>query len=365
MPNAVRIIAEAGVNHNGSLPMAQDLIAAAAEAGADFVKFQTFRTQELMAFDAPKAAYQKAAGIEDSQFDMIKALELSQDDHYALIETAMNHGIGFLSTPFDHGSLDFLTDNLKLGTLKIPSGEVTNGPLLLHAATKNVNIILSTGMSNLVEIEEALGVIAYGLVQGDAAPCEDAFRSAFSSAVGQEALDARVTLLHCTTEYPAPMDSVNLFAMDVMADRFGLPVGYSDHTGGISVAVAAAARGACVIEKHLTLDRTLPGPDHQASIEPQMFAEMVKAVRDVQAALGKPVKAPAAVEIPNMEVARRSLVATASIQKGEKFTTTNIGAKRPGSGVSPMRYWDVLGRFASKSYNQDERIELEEADDRG
>lgn len=361
MRDAVRIIAEAGVNHNGSQAMARDLIDAAADAGADAVKFQTFRTADLMTRAAPKAVYQKAATEGDSQFDMIAALELSVDDHRALIAHARKRGIVFMSTPFDHASLDFLIDDLGVGELKLPSGEVTNGPLLLHAAEKRVPLILSTGMATMDEIADALAVIAFGLV-GEGAPSLQAFAAAFDSIAGQVALRESVTLLHCTTEYPAPLHSVNLRAMDTMAEHFVLPVGYSDHTDGITVAVAAAARGARVIEKHLTLDRSLPGPDHQASADPATFAEMVKAVRAVEMALGEETKQPSDVELPNMAVARRSLVAKAAIKAGETFSTDNLTAKRPGDGLSPMTYWECLGRTASTDYDVDDLISPGEMD---
>lgn len=353
----VFIIAEAGVNHNGSPALAKELIDAAADAGADAVKFQTFRTEAEISRRAPKADYQTAAtGSAESQFEMVKKLELDEEAHRQLIARCAERGIRFLSSPFDVGSLELLTRTFALPSLKIPSGEITNPLLLLKAAESGAEIILSTGMSTLGEIETALGIIAFGAVRRGETPSLAAFHEAYCSAEGQRALRERVTLLHCTTEYPAPVADVNLRAMDTMKAAFGLPVGLSDHTPGIAVAVAAAARGAAVIEKHFTLDRTLPGPDHQASLEPAELRALVQAIREVEAALGSPCKVPAASELKNIPIARKSLVAAAPVRKGEPFTAENLAVKRPGTGISPLRYWELLGTPAERDYEEDEVI---------
>jgi N-acetylneuraminate synthase len=356
---SVFVIAEAGVNHNGDMEIAHRLVDAAADAHADAVKFQTFRAAELAGRDAPKAAYQeRTTGTAESQFEMLKRLELPAAEHFALRDHAARRGIEFLSTPFDGKSLDFLVGEFGMRTIKVPSGEITNGPFLLAIARAAKRIILSTGMSSLGEVETALGVLAFGLSAApDAAPSRAGFESAFLSQAGQAALCDRVTLLHCTTEYPAAPADVNLRAMDTLAAAFGLPVGYSDHTEGIHIPVAAAARGAAVIEKHFTLDRALPGPDHKASLEPAELAAMVRAVRDVETALGDGVKRPAAAEIGNRAVARKSLMAARPIAAGETFSTDNLTCKRPGTGLSPMDFWNLCGRTATRAYAADEIID--------
>lgn len=355
---SVYIIAEAGVNHNGSLDMALELVDAAAKAGADAVKFQTFAAERLVRKDAPKAAYQEqTTGTEESQYEMLRRLELPRAAHKALIERCAARRIDFLSTPFDEESLDFLTDELRLRTIKLGSGEVTNGPLLLRAARKGTSLILSTGMCTLGEVETALGCLAFGYVRPDEPPSLDAFLEAYASPEGREALERRVTLLHCTTEYPAPFDEVNLRSMLTMREAFGLSVGYSDHTEGIAVSVAAAALGATVIEKHFTLDATLPGPDHRASLEPDDLAELVRSIRRVVAALGSGVKAPSPSERENRRIVRKSLAAKRPIHRGEPFTPENLTCKRPGGGASPFAFWSLLGRTASREYAEDEAIE--------
>jgi N-acetylneuraminate synthase len=351
------IIAEAGVNHNGSLDMARQLIDVAVEAGADAVKFQTFKAQYLVSKSAPKAEYQvNATGVEESQFDMIQKLELDEAAHRTLIAHCQEKGIQFLSTPFDFESVDLLIKTFDLPCLKIPSGEITNGPLLLYVAQTGKPVILSTGMSTLDEVEQALSVIAYGFVGDGQKPSHEAFQKAYQSDVGQGALRENVRLLHCTTEYPAPVNEVNLRAMDTLAETLNLPVGFSDHTEGIAVAIAAAARGAVIIEKHFTLDRNLPGPDHEASLEPEELKAMVRSIREVEMALGDGAKRPTACETKNLSVARKSLVAKTEIMAEDVFTTENLGAKRPGDGVSPMDYWDFLGRIAGSDFHQDEKV---------
>lgn len=351
------IIAEAGVNHNGSLDMARQLIDVAADAGADAVKFQTFKALSLVSQSAPKAAYQvDTTGNEESQFDMIRKLELDETAHRQLIAHCQQKGIQFLSTPFDFASVDLLAKTFDLPCLKIPSGEITNGPLLLYVAQTGKPVILSTGMSTLDEVEVALGVLAYGFVSDGQNPSRDAFQKAYGSAQGQAALRNKVRLLHCTTEYPAPLAEVNLRAMDTLKEAFDLPVGYSDHTTGITIPVAAVARGAVIIEKHFTLDHNLPGPDHRASLVPDELRAMVRAIRAVEVALGDGVKRPTASELKNLPVARKSLVAKSGIKAGDVLTSENLGAKRPGDGVSPMEYWNYLGQKASRNYHADEKV---------
>lgn len=348
---SVYIIAEAGVNHNGSLDMALQLVDAAADAGADAVKFQTFRAERLVRRNAPKAQYQKqTTETDESQYEMLQRLELPHAAHVTLLDRCAVRGIDFLSTPFDEESLNFLTDELGLKTIKLGSGEVTNGPLLLRAARKGVSVILSTGMSTLGEVETALSCLAFGYIATDETPSLDAFLTAYTCAEGREALERRVTLLHCTTEYPAPFEEVNLRSMLTMKHAFALPVGYSDHTEGITVSVAAAALGASVIEKHFTLDRTLPGPDHRASLEASELAELVRSVRQTEAALGSGLKIPSASEQMNRTIVRKSLLARYNIAMAEPLTADLMEAKRPGDGRTPMEYWSLLGKPSPSEY---------------
>lgn len=351
------IIAEAGVNHNGSLDLAKKLIDVAVDAGVDAVKFQTFKTEKVVSRKAPKADYQKKITCaEESQYEMIKKLELGKPAHETLVVHCKKKGIQFLSTPFDLESLDFLVKKLDLPRIKLPSGEITNGPLLLETARSGKSTILSTGMCSLGEIETALGVLAFGYTESEKRPLLKAFEEAYSSSSGQRALREKVVLLHCTTEYPAPFEDVHLRAMGTMHRAFGLPVGYSDHTTGITVPIAAAAKGAVVIEKHFTLDRNLPGPDHKASLEPDELKKMVSSIRQVELALGSPLKAPAPSEIRNRSVARKSLTATEGIKKGTMFSKDNLCAKRPADGISPMSYWERMGSIADRDYESDELI---------
>ena len=354
---AVTIIAEAGVNHNGDAEMARDLIDVATEAGADAVKFQTFKAGLLATATAPKADYQNVTtGAAETQLAMLKRLELPAAWHQGLVDHCRDKGVDFLSTPFDHQSLAFLVDDLGLKTLKMASGEITNGPLLLQAGQSGCDIILSTGMSTLQEVEDALAVLAFGFTDPQGTPSRQAFRAAFASAAGRQALSDKVVVLHCTTEYPAPAADTNLAAMATLADAFGLRVGLSDHTEGIAVPIAAAALGAHVIEKHFTLDRALPGPDHMASLEPGELTAMIAGVRAVEAALGDGVKGPRPSEMKNMDIARKSLVALRPLRVGEPFGADDLGAKRPGSGISPMDYWDWLGRPAPRDITADETL---------
>lgn len=334
MNQEILIIAEAGVNHNGSLELAKRLIDVAKEAGADIVKFQSFSADSLVTRDAQKAEYQKlASGGEESQYQMLKRLELSEAMHIELIAYCKRVGIAFLSTGFDIDNVDMLA-RLGQTRFKIPSGEITNMPYLRHIGGLGHPVILSTGMANLSEIEAALHVL-------ELAGCP---RHA-------------ITVLHCTTEYPTPMHEVNLRAMQNIGRSFGVEIGYSDHTAGYEVAIAAVALGAKVIEKHFTLDRQMPGPDHQASLEPAELKFMVTAIRNIEAALGDGIKRPTSSEQKNRAIARKSLVAGKAIQAGEMLTIQNIAIKRPGLGISPMRIDDILGRHASRSYAMDELIE--------
>jgi N-acetylneuraminate synthase len=356
-PAHVYVIAEAGVNHNGSLKRALQLVDAAAGAGADAVKFQTFRAEDLASSAAPKAQYQKkTTGGGGSQLAMLKKLELGPEAHRALMARCRRRRIDFLSSPFDEVSLRLLTDTLRLPVLKIPSGEITNGPLLLQAARSGRRIILSTGMSTLGEIQAALAVLAFGLSSASAAPSRASFARAYRSPAGRRQLEKNVVVLHCVTDYPTPFKDVHLRAMQALRNAFHLPVGLSDHSLGIAVPIAAAALGACVIEKHVTLDRDLPGPDHRASLEPAELAAMVSGVRQVELALGDEAKVPGAAELLNARPARKSLVAARDIARGEVYSASNVVAKRPAGGRSPLEFWDIVGRRAARDIRKDEPI---------
>lgn len=357
MNERTSLIAEAGVNHNGSLDLALQLVDAAAAAGADIVKFQTFRAEYLVTAGARKAEYQITnTGEGGGQFEMLRRLELSPAQHQVLLKRCRERGIRFMSTAFDETSLDLLA-TLDMPAVKIPSGDITHAPMLLRAARLGKPLIVSTGMCSLADVERALAVIAFALTRDGFPRTPDELESARCSEAGQAALRARVTLLHCVTQYPAPAEAVNLRAMDTLAHAFGLPVGYSDHTLGTAVALAAAARGATVIEKHFTLDRRLPGPDHAASLEPQELQRLAADLRMVSECLGRPLKAPAPAEAGNLAVARRSIVAARPISRGERFTLDALAFKRPGTGLSPMQTWELLGRTAQRDYAGDEPIE--------
>lgn len=353
----VYIIAEAGVNHNGSPELAQKLVEAALKAGADAVKFQTFHAEQLASASAQKAAYQKeTTDAEESQVDMLRKLELSLDTYPELIALCKEKGIDFLSTPFETDSLRFLVEECHIPKIKIPSGEITNGPFLLDIARTGLPVILSTGMSTLAEVEKALSVLAYGYLHDDMPQGGEDFVRAYGEAQERGILHKKVSLLHCTTEYPAPFDEVNLAAMDTMKAAFGLPVGYSDHTEGIAIPLAAAARGATIIEKHFTLDKSLPGPDHKASLAPEELMAMVRGIRQIEKAVGHTWKTPTERERKNLAVVRKSLVAKRAIREGEAFSTDNLAVKRPASGTNPMCYWEFLGKRASRKYEADESI---------
>ncbi|EHH3081966.1 N-acetylneuraminate synthase [Vibrio vulnificus] len=346
------IIAEAGVNHNGDEALAFKLVDAAYQAGADIVKFQTFKAKNLVTEQAKQADYQVVnTQKQESQLAMLSRLELSYAAHHQLVKHCESLGIEFLSTAFDSESLDFLVNDLGLTRLKLPSGELTNAPLVLEHARTGCDLIVSTGMATLAEIEMALGVIAFGYTEEEhVAPSVLAFQQAYASNEGQKALKEKVTILHCTTEYPAPMAEINLKAMDTLGKAFDLPAGYSDHSEGITIPIAAVARGAVLIEKHFTLDKNMEGPDHKASLEPDELTAMVKAIRQVELALGSAVKSPTVSEVKNKAVARKSLVASQAIQAGDAFSADNVTIKRPGNGMSPYQYWEMLERKASRDY---------------
>ncbi len=330
---SICIIAEAGVNHNGNLELAKKMALAAKQAGADIVKFQTAIPELVISKFAEKAEYQKEqTGAGESQLDMCRRMHFGFDGHAELKNYCDEIGIEYLSTPFDLPSIDFL-NTLNLSVWKIPSGEITNLPYLERIAATKKPVILSTGMSTLSEIEDALSVLEDGGVE-------------------------QITLLHCNTEYPTPFEDANLTAMDDLREQFGLPVGYSDHTTGYEADIAAAALGACVIEKHFTLDRNMEGPDHKASLEPDELAAMIRAVRNVEKALGDGKKHVSLSEAKNKAIARKSIVAAKPIRKGEVFTEQNITTKRPGDGISPMRRHQALGMTAKRDFAEDEKIEL-------
>lgn len=329
--NKIFVIAEAGVNHNGDIEIAKRLIDAAVEAGADAVKFQTFKAEQLVCRDAKKAEYQLATTDQsESQYDMLKKLELTTETHEILMKYCDQKNIMFLSTPFDIESINFLS---KLGVqiYKIPSGEITNLPYLREVGKHRQKTILSTGMSSMDEVKAAVDVL-------------------------QKAGANDIILLHCNTQYPTPITDVNLLAMVRMREELGLPVGYSDHTQGIEIPIAAAALGAVVIEKHFTLDRSMEGPDHKASLEPDELQAMVSSIRKVEKAMGDGIKKPTSSELSNMAVARKSIVAKCDIRTGELFTKDNLTTKRPGTGISPMQWDEIIGTAAKRDYVKDEMI---------
>lgn len=351
------IIAEAGVNHNGSMDLAIELIDVAAKSGANAVKFQTFKAENLVTKEAKQAAYQiENIGKVSSQFNMLKDLEFSYEEFKQLKAHCDQRHIEFLSTPFDSASVKFLVDELKVNKIKVSSGDLTNTPLLHYIATKRKPVILSTGMATMQDIHEALAIIAYGMEY----PNEDVslmkVKSFYETKKSKEILNEMVSILHCTTEYPTPIERVNLNAINFLEQELGLNTGYSDHTEGIFVSIAAAAKGAKIIEKHFTLNRLLEGPDHRASLEPEELEEMIKAIRSTEKALGTPEKKPNEIEIKNREAARKSVVALKEIKIGEEFTKENLTIKRPGSGMPPSSYWSLIGLSASKAYKEDELI---------
>jgi len=354
----VTVIAEAGVNHNGDVDLAFALVDAAADAGADVVKFQTFSAQRLATASAGMAEYQKRnVGAVEPQIDMLRRLELSAEAHRLLIERCKQRKIAFLSSPFDMESLRFLRDDLACATIKIPSGEITNGPLLYAVGRSGRRAILSTGMAEISEIAAGLDLLAWGYLGRDAPASIEIVSDARNLPEARELMKQRVVLLQCTTEYPAPLDTINLRAMKTLRELFGLPVGFSDHSEGIAAPIAASALGAVIIEKHMTLDRSLPGPDHKASIEPDAFAAMVAGIRAVERALGSGVKNPLPVELANRAIARKSLVAARPIPPGAVIVEDDLTAMRPGTGVSPMQFWSVVGSVTGRAYNPGDLIE--------
>ena len=352
MNDSVYIIAEAGVNHNGDLGRAREMIFIAAETGADAIKFQTFLPDALCCRNAGKAAYQiRNDGTQDSQLEMLRRVALDFDAHHELVEHCQQCEIDFLSSPCDTRSANFLINELKLSRLILESGELTNGPLLFQVGKSGCELILSTGMAELIEIEEALGLLSLAMTRVErpgAGPYTDHYKKGV--------MDGRLELMHCTTEFPCPPERVNLRAMETIAHTFGLPVGYSDHTMGIEVSLAAAARGARLLEKHFTLDRSAAGPDNAVSLEPNELQALVSGVRVIEQALGSAVKKPGSVERENAAVMRKSLVAADPIREGQLFTGSNLTAKRPASGRSPMDYWDILGTRATRDYAVDEVV---------
>lgn len=329
----VYVIAEAGVNHNGSIELAKKLVDRAKEAGADCIKFQTFISENIVTKTAVKAEYQRQqTNTTESQFDMLKKLELSFDEFAELSEYCKEKGIEFLSTAFDLDSIDFLS-SIDMKRWKIPSGEITNLPYLIKIAKLGKPVILSTGMSTIGDIRAAISVL-------------------------KENGSGEITVLHCTTEYPAPYADVNLKAMNTIQSEFNVQVGYSDHTKGIEIPIAAVAMGATVIEKHFTLDKNMEGPDHKSSLEPKELKTMINAIRNVERAIGNGIKEPTESEKKNLQVVRKSIVAKRNISKGEYFSEVNLTVKRPGSGISPMKWFEVIGQIAKRDFEEDELIEI-------
>ena len=330
---SVFVIAEAGVNHNGSIDLAKKLVDVACEAGVDAVKFQTFKAENIVTRNAQKAVYQKnITDKEESQFSMLKRIELDESEHKELVSYCNNKSIIFMSSPFDQESIELLS-TIGLQIFKIPSGEITNLPYLRFIGKLNRKIIISTGMSDLNEIRDALDILTESGTKKD-----------------------NITVLHANTEYPTPLEDVNLKAMVKIGNTFDIKYGYSDHTLGIEVVIAAVAMGASCIEQHFTLDKRMEGPDHKASLEPDELKEMVKVIRNTEVALGNSIKKPSNSELQNIEIVRKSIVASTNIAKGDKFTEKNITTKRPGKGISPMRWDEVIGTDAAKDYTKDELI---------
>ena len=353
---SVFIIAEAGVNHNGSIELAYKLIDVASASGVNAVKFQTFKTENLVIKNAPKIAYQeKQNTFKESQFDMLQKLELSWDDFRKLFNYANSKKIKFMSTAFDSISLNFLINDLGLNLLKIPSGEITNRPFLLEHAKSKCDIILSTGMSSIQEIEEALGVLAFGLLS-DEVPTKEKIKNLYDTEECKKTLKEKITLMHCTTQYPASPIYINLNAIKNMENIFGLRIGYSDHSEGIFIPNNAVALGAKVIEKHFTIDRTLPGPDHKASLNPKELKDMIKNIRITETSLGNGEKVPQTSELQIRDSVRKSIYAKNIIEKGDILSSDNLAIKRPGNGRSPMDYWELIGESSDNDYLPEEKI---------
>lgn len=355
--NKTYIIAEAGVNHNGSLKLAKELVKIAKDAGADAVKFQTYKAEKIVTKQALQAKYQvDNLGQATSQYAMLKNLELKFEEFNELEIYCRTEKIQFLSTPFDLESVDFLLDELKMSTVKISSGDLTNTPFIHYIATKRKSIILSTGMATIQEIHEALAYIAFGLANPLEIVTFNKVLSFYQTKEAKQVLHKFVTLLHCTTQYPAPIDTINLNAINEMKQIFQLPIGLSDHSEGTCIPIAAVSMGATVIEKHFTLDKKMEGPDHIASLDPDELKTMIKDIRKVEQALGNGIKIPTYIELQNRIPARKSLVAKKDINAGEVFSISNLTVKRPGNGIEPSKYWSYLGKVATKSYEEDELI---------
>ena len=353
------IIAEAGVNHNGRLDRALQMIDLAAEAGADAVKFQTFKAEKLVAADTGMAAYQEQQlGQQLTQLELLKGLELSPEAHFKMQAHCKLRNIEFMSTAFDSESLALLADEIKLDRFKISSGDMNNAPFVLQHARLGKDLIISTGMSTLTEIEQMLGVVAFGLTaQPQAAEGESVFQDAFASQTGRDALREKVTLLHCSTEYPVPLSNINLAAMQTLSETFGTAVGYSDHSTSLHVGGLAVAAGATLIEKHFTTDRSLPGPDHAASLTPEELTAMIENIRFAETVYGSKEKRPSAAELKNAKVARKVICARCDIKKGEQFSPENLTFLRSDKGVMPIRYWEFLSTKAERSYKKGDRID--------
>ena len=354
----VYVIAEAGVNHNGDIELAHKLVDEAVKSGADAIKFQTFKAENLTSKKAKKANYQlQTTDNDESQLQMLKKLELSKKDYIDLKSYAENKKIDFITTAFDEESLDFIVNDLKVKKLKIPSGEITNGPFLLSHARSNLDIILSTGMANQHEIKKALDIIAFGYINPDIKVTNiDQFVDAYENKDHIKILRDKVSILHCTTEYPAPLEELNLSAIHTIEENFGVRVGYSDHSEGIIASIVACSFGASIIEKHFTLDRNMKGPDHKASLEPEELKKMIEIIRKTGGMIGNGIKKPSLSETKNIEIVRKSIVTKKKITKGELFSENNITTKRPATGLSPMNYWDLLGKISKENYDEDEII---------
>lgn len=358
MKNHTYIIAEAGVNHNGSYEMACQLVDIAKEAGADAVKFQTFNTDLLVTKEAKQAPYQtRNLGVTTSQYEMLKKLELSYEEFQKLSAYCDAQNIEFLSTPFDSGSVDFLVDNIHIKTIKIPSGELTNSPFIHYISTKRLPLILSTGMASIEEIHESLSFIAYGLAFPTKGIEMKKVQTFYRTKEAKQLLNEFVTVLHCTTSYPTKPKDVNLLSIDYLLNELQTQIGFSDHSEGILIPIAAVAKGATIIEKHFTIDKMLPGPDHKASLNPTELKEMITGIRLIEEALGIYKKEPTNEELQNRIPARKSIVANKAIKSGEVYTTEHIITKRPGSGMEPVCYWGILGKQASKDYKEGDMIE--------
>lgn len=349
------IIAEAGVNHNGSIEMAKQLVDVAKQAGADAVKFQTFKAENLVTRTAQQAGYQvNNLGEETTQFEMLKNLELSYEEFIELKSYCELNQIEFFSTPFDFESVDFLLNVLDMKMIKIPSGELTNSPFIHYIATKRKMMIVSTGMATMNDIHDALSFIAYGLAFPDQLVDLKKVRIFYQTSEAKVFLKEFVTVLHCTTEYPAPLETINLRAINEMKKSLQLPIGFSDHSQGVLIPIAAVALGAVVIEKHFTLDCSLEGPDHLASLEPEELKEMVDGIREIEKSLGTGHKIPTSIELENRQAARKSVVAKVQIPAGAILTEDHLTIKRPGTGMPPTSYWLLMGKASSKSYEMDE-----------